>query len=244
VGSFGDAAAFSFYPGKNLGAYGDGGIVVTRHSLIAERVRTLRNYGQREKYRHETLAYNRRLDTLQAAVLRVKLRRLDDWNAARRAAAAAYRRELADLPLALPGADRDEEPVYHIFVVRTARRDELADHLRVWGVATGIHYPVPIHLQPAYAGLGCPRGSFPVTEAYAGEILSLPIYPELSEEALAWVCAGVRAFFEGSARCQVPGARWEEQLTSSRRSDAGELMSCRPSPAPGTWHLARERSEP
>jgi dTDP-4-amino-4,6-dideoxygalactose transaminase len=207
VGSLGDAAAFSFYPGKNLGAYGDGGIVVTRHDEIDERVRTLRNYGQREKYRHETVAYNRRLDSLQAAVLRVKLRRLDDWNAARRDHAAAYRRGLAGLPLAFPGAGPGEEPVYHLYVVRTKDRGGLAAQLDARGVATGIHYPLPIHLQPAYAGLGYPCGSFPVTERYAEEILSLPIYPELPAEASAWVCEGVRAFFEGGPPLGAPAFR-------------------------------------
>ncbi|MHB0870309.1 MAG: DegT/DnrJ/EryC1/StrS family aminotransferase [Chloroflexota bacterium] len=191
VGSLGHAAAFSFYPGKNLGAYGDGGIVVTDDGRVAEAIRSLRNYGQREKYHHLVRGFNRRLDTLQAAVLRVKLRHLEEWNAARRRHAARYTELLAASPMVLPSEADYAESVNHLYVIRVADRDGLAAHLRENGVATGIHYPIPIHLQPAYRDLGYERGSFPVTEGYADQILSLPIYPELTSELLARVADAV-----------------------------------------------------
>jgi dTDP-4-amino-4,6-dideoxygalactose transaminase len=194
VGSFGDAAAFSFYPGKNLGAYGDGGMVVTNDPQVAESVGLLRNYGQKEKYHHLSRGFNRRLDSLQAAVLRVKLKHLDVWNAARRRHAAAYQRLLVGTDVHAPQAIEYAEPVWHLFVIRTNRRDVVRTDLAHLGVSTGIHYPIPIHLQPAYADLGHRRGDFPVTEQAADEILSLPMYPELTEDAIARVAAGIGAF--------------------------------------------------
>lgn len=191
VGSLGHMAAFSFYPGKNLGAYGDGGAVVTNDSWLAERVRMLRNYGQREKYHHVEIGYNRRLDTLQAAVLRVKLRHLDAWNAARRTHAQRYRELLADTPLALPAEADYAEAVYHLYVVRTRNRDELRAALHEQGVASGIHYPVPVHLQEAYQSLGYTQGCFPVTEQHAREIVSLPMYAELTQEDIGYVVSSV-----------------------------------------------------
>jgi dTDP-4-amino-4,6-dideoxygalactose transaminase len=196
VGSLGHAAAFSFYPGKNLGAYGDGGMVVTRSGSLAERVRELRNYGQRQKYCHVSLAYNRRLDTLQAAVLDVKLRHLDRWNGRRAAIAARYRSLLADLPIQLPVVEPGREHVYHLFVIQTENRDAVLQGLKDAGIGAGIHYPIPIHQQPAYADLGYRDGSFPVAEAAAGRLLSLPVYPEMTDEQVDDVAAVLRLLVE------------------------------------------------
>lgn len=192
AGSIGDAAAFSFYPAKNLGAYGDGGMVVTNDPEIANRVRMLRNYGQRVKYHHEQLAFNRRLDTLQAAVLRVKLGYLDGANDARRRNAVLYNRLFRDLDVVTPFEQADVKHVYHLYVVRVNDRDGLQRHLTERGVATGIHYPIPIHLQPAYRDLGYGPGDFPVTERIAGGILSLPMYPEITEDQISYVVASLR----------------------------------------------------
>ena len=196
AGSLGDAAAFSFYPSKNLGASGDGGMVVTRDLALAERVRLLRNYGQREKGRSEVLAFNRRLDTLQAAILRVKLPRLDAWNAARRAHAAAYDGVLADLPLVRPRAGAGREHVWHLYVVRVPRRDAVRAALAEAGIGTGVHYPVPIHLQPAHRDLGYSQGDFPVAEQLAGEILSLPMYPEMPADGVIAVATALRGVLQ------------------------------------------------
>lgn len=195
AGSLGQAAAFSFYPAKNLGAYGDAGIVATDDARVANRVRMLRNYGQQKKYHHTELGFNRRLDTVQAAILRVKLRHLDTWNDRRRQLARRYTERLAALPLALPQEAAYAEPVYHLYVIRTQRRDELLDYLRAQGVAAGIHYPIPIHQQPAYAHLGYAVGSLPVTEQQAAQLLSLPMYPELSDDAVDYVAETIAEFF-------------------------------------------------
>ena len=177
TGSLGHAAAFSFYPSKNLGAYGDAGAVVTSDERLLDRLRLLRNYGQREKYVHDVQGFNRRLDTLQAAVLRVKLGHLDAWNDARRRCAALYDELLGAQGVSTPATAEWAEHVWHLYVIRVANRDELRGFLDERGIETGIHYPLPIHLQPAFEELGYPRGSFPVTERLAGEILSLPMYP-------------------------------------------------------------------
>ncbi len=191
AGGFGHVAAFSFYPAKNLGAYGDGGALTTDDDEIAERVRLLRNYGSKVKYHHEVAGYNRRLDTLHAAVLRVKLRYLDAWNAARQRHAVAYREALAGSDLILPSPAPEGEHVYHLYVVRCRERDELQAHLSALGIATGIHYPIPIHLQPAYRDLGHSPGDFPITERLAAEILSLPMFAELPASAPARVAAAI-----------------------------------------------------
>ena len=188
----GTVAAWSFYPGKNLGALGDGGAVTTSDPEIAERVRLLRNYGSREKYRHEVAGINSRLDEIQSAALSVKLAVLDEWNARRRVVAELYLAELAGLPLTLPSWPSWSEPVWHLFVVRSPRRDELAAHLRERGVETLVHYPVPPHLQPAYTGLA--TGPLPLAEAMAREVLSLPIGPHLPLTDAAWVAEAVRDF--------------------------------------------------
>jgi dTDP-4-amino-4,6-dideoxygalactose transaminase len=191
VGSLGDAAAFSFYPGKNLGAYGDGGMLVTNDVRVYEQVQMLRNYGQRVKYQHLLRGFNKRLDSLQAAILRVKLAHLDGWNAARQRHATSYARLLAATTLALPFEEATSESVWHLYVVRSEDREALRDHLTKSGVACGIHYPIPIHLQEAFHDLGYQRGSFPVSEAYAEQILSLPMYPELNEEQIGMVARSV-----------------------------------------------------
>jgi dTDP-4-amino-4,6-dideoxygalactose transaminase len=198
VGSLGDAAAFSFHPEKNLGAYGDGGAVVTADPALAAALRVLRNYGQREKDHHVSPAYNRRLDTLQAAVLDVKLRHLDAANTARARAARLYRALLADLPVDLPYPSEWAEHVYHLFVVQVNDRDAVLERLKEAGVGAGIHYPIPIHLQSTYAYLGYGRGSFPVTERVAERVLSLPLYPELREEQIEHVVASLRSAVLGA----------------------------------------------
>jgi dTDP-4-amino-4,6-dideoxygalactose transaminase len=194
VGSLGHAAAFSFYPAKNLGACGDGGMVVTNDERVAESIRMLRNYGQREKYRHVLRGYNRRLDTLQAAALRVKLQHLDAWNAARRRHARLYHQLLAGSEIVVPLEASYAESAWHLYVVRVADRDGLSRYLAERGIATGIHYPIPVHLQPAYQDLGYKRGDFAVAERYAGQILSLPMYAELTAETIGYVAEAIAEF--------------------------------------------------
>ena len=192
AGSLGDVACFSFYPGKNLGAYGDGGAVVSSDEGLVRQVRRLANHGRLEKYTHEIEGVNSRLDGLQAAVLRVKLRHLDNWNAARRKIAALYRDGLEDVGVELPTVHADTDPVWHLFVVRTPERERLQTELKRRGIATGVHYPLPLHLQPAYQRSGHQEGDFPVTECVAKQILSLPIYPEMTGEQVERVCGVIR----------------------------------------------------
>jgi dTDP-4-amino-4,6-dideoxygalactose transaminase len=191
LGSIGDAASFSFYPTKNLGAYGDGGAVVSTDPEVLERARLLRMYGWRTQYASEIKGGNSRLDELQAAVLRVKLRRLDAWNTARRALAARYESGLRGVER--PAVRPASEHVYHLYVVRAADRDRLKADLAERGIGTGIHYPRPTHLQPAYADLGLAAGSLPETERAATEVLSLPIYPELEPAEVDRVIEAVNA---------------------------------------------------
>jgi dTDP-4-amino-4,6-dideoxygalactose transaminase len=181
VGGLGRAGCFSFYPGKNLGAFGDAGAVVTDDPDLAERLRQLRDLGQARKYEHVLPGHNERLDTIQAAVLRVKLRRLDAWNEQRRAAAAAYADALGDLVL-LPVTAPEREHVWHLYVVRSPKRDRLREELDRAGIATGLHYPRPVHLQPAFAPLGHREGDFPAAEAWSRDGLSLPMFPGLGED--------------------------------------------------------------
>ncbi len=196
VGSYGDIAAFSFYPTKNLGAYGDGGAIVTHNPELAERVRLVRQYGWRERYSSDIKGMNSRLDEMQAAILRAKLVHLDDWNAARRARAALYAEMLRTV--VTPCEMAYGEAVYHLYVVQSPRRDALAEHLKSRGIGTAIQYPHPIHLQPAYRDLGYHRGSFPVAERLAREILSLPLYPELGMDEMQTIIQAVNEF-EGAA---------------------------------------------
>ncbi len=196
VGSLGTIAAFSFYPGKNLGAFGDGGAVTTDDALLGERVGRLRDHGRISKYLHAEPGFCERLDTLQAAVLELKLRKLDGANAARRKLADRYRAELDGVgDLRLPVSVLDRESVYHLYVIRTAHRNALLEHLQNNGVQAAVHYPVPVHLQPAWEHLGYRQGDFPVSEAWARECLSLPMYPELTEAQLSRVVGEIRSFF-------------------------------------------------
>jgi dTDP-4-amino-4,6-dideoxygalactose transaminase len=192
AGALADAAAFSFYPTKNLGAFGDAGMVVTRHDHIADRIRRLRNLGSSAKNQHDERGFNRRLDTLQAAVLRVKLRHLDDANEARRRVAHWYQEALRDLDLTLPRIATWAVPVFHLYVIEADDRDALAIDLAEQGVHTGIHYPVPIHLQPAFSSLGLGPGAFPVSEELAGRILSLPMHPGMAADDVDHVAEAIR----------------------------------------------------
>lgn len=194
VGSIGDLTAFSFYPTKNLGACGDGGLVTTNDPALADRLRLLRNYGQRTRYVHEIQGANSRLDEIQAAVLRVKLPQLDHWNDARRSRAELYHDVLR--AVRVPSEQPWAHHVWHLYVVLHARRDALQKYLAERGVGTLIHYPLPVHLQPAYRYLGWEPGSLPQTERLSQEILSLPLYPELPMEQVAYVAEQVNAFEE------------------------------------------------
>ena len=196
TGSLGDAAAFSFYPSKNLGCLGDGGAVVTNDSEVAERVAMLRNHGRKEKYLHELEGVNSRLDTIQAVFLKRKLEYLDKWNDQRREAASLYGDMLSDIDgIKLPAQSAMVRHVYHLYVVRAERRDELAAYLKESGISTGIHYPVPLHLQPAYGWMGHKKGDFPVTEEVAKDILSIPIFPGIKEEEQSYVVEKIKAFY-------------------------------------------------
>jgi dTDP-4-amino-4,6-dideoxygalactose transaminase len=198
AGSLGSLAAFSFYPGKNLGACGEGGAVVGNESGHLETVRRLREHGQSRKYYHETEGYNGRLDAIQAAFLRVKLRHLPAWNSARRQVAVWYADALADITdIRLPVAAPYGTPVWHLFVIEAERRDALKACLDSQGIGTGLHYPLPLHLQNAYRHLGLGRGAFPVTERSAERILSLPMYPELTQSQVGQVADAIRAFYRG-----------------------------------------------
>ena len=194
VGSFGDLACYSFYPSKNLGCYGDGGAVATDDDVLAERVRCLADYGQKGRFNHVMAGWNSRLDTLQAAILRVKLPRLAGWNEARRARAKRYGELLAGLPVRLPPEAPWAKAVYHLYVVQVDRRDECLAFLRTRGVMAQVHYPACVHLQPCYAELGYRPGDFPAAEAAKDRILSLPMYPELTEAQMRTVADALAAF--------------------------------------------------
>ena len=194
IGGHGDAVAWSFYPGKNLGALGDGGAVTTNDPEIADRVRVLRNYGSRVKYVNEVQGYNSRLDPIQAAALRVKLKHLDEWNARRTDIANRYNAALRETALVRPTAPESAAPGSHLYVIRSQQRDALQRHLTDAGIGTLIHYPLPPHQQQAYAHLGYQPGDFPIAEAMAREVLSLPMGPHLSAEDQAKVIAAVLDF--------------------------------------------------
>lgn len=195
VGTFGDAGCFSFYPTKNLGGWGDGGAVVTADPELATRIRLMRSHGEGSRHHHEMAAGTHRLHSLQAAILAVKLTRLDEWNQNRRRAAAALTEALADSGLTLPApAAAESDHVFHLFVVRTPERDALRDHLGRHGVASAIHYPTPIHLQPAYANAAPGPGDLPDSERLAAESCSLPIFPSLTDEEIARIAEVVGSF--------------------------------------------------
>jgi dTDP-4-amino-4,6-dideoxygalactose transaminase len=193
VGSIGDMACFSFYPGKNLGAYGEGGAVTTSNPEYARTVRMLRDWGQDRKYHHLLRGYNYRMEGFQGAVLRVKLHHLEQWTESRRALVRKYNELLADCDLETPVEMPWARHVYHVYTVRSKERDRLQAALNDEGIQTGIHYPVPVHLQPAYADLGYGPGAFPQAEAAAKQVLSLPLYPELAFQAVAQVAEAVKA---------------------------------------------------
>jgi dTDP-4-amino-4,6-dideoxygalactose transaminase len=198
AGSVGQAAAFSFYPAKNLGAFGDAGGLTTDDADLAGRVRALREHGQYGKYEHELVGYTARLDTIQALVLLRKLPLLDRWNEERRAAARTYAALLRGVgDLQLPAVSEGSEPVWHLYVVRTSDPDGLAAFLRDRGIGTGRHYPQPLHLAPAYAHLGYRQGEFPVTERLATEVLSLPLFPGITDTQLEAVAAAIEDYFRG-----------------------------------------------
>ena len=201
VGTIGAMAAFSFYPGKNLGACGEAGAVTSSDAGRLEFVRKLREHGQAQKYYHDIEGYNGRLDALQAAFLRIKLRRLEQWNRARRAIAALYRGRLSEVPdVRLVAETAGSRPVYHLFVVRVPERDRVRAFLQSRGIATGLHYPLPLHQQAAYRHLHLADGAFPVTEQAAAEILSLPMFPEMTPDQADRVMDALTEFFVG--RCQ------------------------------------------
>jgi dTDP-4-amino-4,6-dideoxygalactose transaminase len=205
VGSLGDAGCFSFYPAKNLGAWGDAGAVVSNDPRLAERVRLMRAHGERIRHRHELVGTTARLDALQAAILRIKLRRLDEWNERRRRLGGTLTQALRSGPVApppppVPGGDH----VFHQFVVRSDDRDALRSHLAARGIATAIHYPVPLHRTPAYAPAGREVGPLPVAEALAGRICSLPIHPRLNEREVARIVSAVIAFQRAARRATAP----------------------------------------
>jgi dTDP-4-amino-4,6-dideoxygalactose transaminase len=195
VGSFGQCGCFSFYPGKNLGAYGEGGAVVTDDPAIAARLRSLRDHAQERRYHHSEIGFNYRMDAFQGAVLGVKLRYLDAWTAARRARAERYREMLAGLPVRLPVEATDRRHVWHLFVLLHPERTRIRDHFEERGIATGLHYPVPLHLQKAYWHLGYCPGDFPVTERIARECVTLPLYPEMTIDQQNRVVEALRMLF-------------------------------------------------
>ncbi len=200
AGSMGDAGCFSFYPGKNLGAYGEAGAVVTSDPALADKLRILRDHGQRKKYDHAAIGWNARMDGIQAAVLSVKLKYLDQWNDLRRKHARMYMSLLKGVPeLTLPREEENRKHIYHVFAVRHSHRDILQAEMANRGIACAIHYPVPIHLQDAYSGMEIKKGRFPLAEKAASEFLSLPMFPELTGEQIETVCDGLKIFCRHSS---------------------------------------------
>jgi dTDP-4-amino-4,6-dideoxygalactose transaminase len=197
VGSIGDIGCFSFYPGKNLGAYGEGGAVVTSNPEYAKTMRMLRDWGQERRYHHVLKGYNYRMDGVQGAILRVKLRHLDKWTEARRSHAAQYDKLLADSGVKTPTAMPYSHHVYHVYPVRLSNREAIQQQLNERGIQTGIHYPIPVHLQVAYADLGYKAGDFPQSELAAAEVLSLPMYPELTPTQVSTVAEGLQSVLQG-----------------------------------------------
>jgi len=195
AGSMGTAGCFSFYPGKNLGAFGEAGALVTQDEEIAHKIRMFRDHGQQQKYFHDIEGYNGRLDAIQAGVLRIKLKQLQSWNQARRQHAADYNELLQEIPgVKLPAESGYAESVYHLYVILADKRDELQKFLQDKGIFTGLHYPLPLHLQKAYAHLGYKQGDFPVTEKAAARLLSLPMFPELTRQQIEYVTDAIKEF--------------------------------------------------
>lgn len=207
AGSFGAMGCFSFYPTKNLGGFGDGGMVITDDKKLYKKLRLLRRYGEKKKYEHILQGGNSRLDEIQAALLRVKLRYLDQWNEQRRAKAHRYKKELEGTGVVCPAEKEGSRHVYHLFVIRSKKRNGLHASLKKRGIDTLIHYPIPIHLQKAYRDLGCQRGNFRITERFSGQVLSLPLFPELTESEMDEVAGAIRLFNDLSDRRTNRGKR-------------------------------------
>lgn len=197
AGGFGVLACLSFFPTKNLGACGDGGAVLTSSHELAERLRQLRNHGAKIKYHHEAIGYNSRLDEIQSAILRIKLKHLEAWNDQRQKLAIVYSQELSNLPLTLPFEAKERKHVYHLYSIQTPQRDSLRDYLAKKRIATGLHYPTPLHLQPALKFLGGKRGDYPRSEQLADQTLSLPLHPHMSIDHVHRVVQSIRTFFKG-----------------------------------------------
>jgi len=196
VGSFGDITTFSFYPGKNLGAYGDAGAIITNDEELAKIMRSYANHGRKEKYTHNIEGINSRLDAIQAAVLDVKLKYLDDWTEKRCKNAQIYNKLLADIPQVItPIQHKYNKAVYHLYVVRVENREKLMAYLKEQGIATGIHYPIPLHLQPAYEYMKLSRGTFPIAENYMDKLLSLPMFAELTEDQIQFIAEKIKEFY-------------------------------------------------
>jgi dTDP-4-amino-4,6-dideoxygalactose transaminase len=201
-GSIGHIACFSFYPSKNLGAYGDGGMVVTNDAELAEKVKLLRQYGQKSRYHHKIAGYNSRLDEIQAAILRIKLKKLDTWNKMRRNNAKVYSDLLFnETSVTTPVEGNDRKHVYHLYVIRSKDRDELRNFLTSKGVATGIHYPIPIHLSEAYKAYEHNDRNLNFSQRYASQVLSLPMFPELTNDEITYVCTHISKFYQGNKNC-------------------------------------------
>jgi len=197
AGSMGNAAAFSFYPGKNLGAYGEAGATVTNDEKIAEKMKIFRDHGQGQKYYHDMFGWNARMDGIQGAILNVKLKHLDKWNEGRRKNAALYNKQLSGIDkIKMPIEASYSKHVYHIYAIRYKERDKMMDFLKDKGIGVGIHYPVPVHLQKAYKNLGYKKGDFPVAEKSADEFVSLPMFSELTEEQINYTTEQVNAYFK------------------------------------------------
>jgi dTDP-4-amino-4,6-dideoxygalactose transaminase len=197
VGGLSAAASFSFYPGKNLGAFGEGGAVTTNDDTLAEKFKMLREHGSLKKYHHEIYGHNYRMEAVQGAVLNIKLKKLEEWTEKRRAVAQLYNKLLADVKeITIPEEMPYAKHVYHLYVIQSPERDVLQDYLNESGVATGLHYPIPLHLQNCFKHLGYSEGSFPVTEKLASQCLSLPIFPELKEEQVEYVCVKIKEFYK------------------------------------------------
>jgi dTDP-4-amino-4,6-dideoxygalactose transaminase len=228
AGSMGDLACFSFYPGKNLGAYGEGGAIVTNNTRYAEIIGQLRDHGQSRKYHHDAVGYNYRMEGLQGAVLGVKLRHLDEWNSARRQHAASYRKALAETGLRILDEMPYNRSVYHIFPVFTTQRDDLAEHLKSRGIASGIHYPIPVHLQSGYRDLGYKPGDLPHTEQASNEVLSLPMYAELSNEAVKEISDALRQFCLQAGRNRMQEQEAVGRIRKQEQETRAELTTSKP----------------
>jgi dTDP-4-amino-4,6-dideoxygalactose transaminase len=196
TGSIGDIGCFSFYAGKNLGAYGEGGAVTTNNEELYNKMAIIRDHGSSKKYHHDVIGHNYRLEGIQAAILNVKLKYLNEWNEKRRKNATLYAEYLIDVnQVVTPVISNFAEHVFHLYVIRAKKRDELMAYLQDNNIYCGLHYPIPLHMQKAYLGLGYNKGDFPIAEQYANEIISLPMYPELPEEHIKYVCEKIRAFY-------------------------------------------------